>query len=220
MPLPNMGGNETPYSPASCTPAGSMAPGSFAGSVAGSPCVDGSPCGMLPSFNMPASPQPLQPGFGPVGTPVQVQGAASQLPVWPFAGGSPFAGLAAPQPQLGTMPGGEGPSPSPAPPPPVASPFSTVGGGAPGSGEALPAMLQTHQTPFPMPLSPPHDLSYGAAMGQQGVNMQAYFENWVCGGQQVGSGMHMGNNVPMGSTNGNMQMNNGGSQNGHGQFFS
>lgn len=182
---------------------------------------------------MPASPQALQPGFGPVGTPVHVQGAASQLPVWPFACGSPFAGLAAPQQQPGALPGGEATNPSTTPAvvgsSMGSSTFSAIGGGAPGSGngEALPpgpaqtatAMLQAQQTPFPMPLSPPHDLSYSAGLGQpQGPNMQAYFENWVCGGQQVGSGMHMGSSVQMGSTNGTMQMSSG--HNGHGQFFS
>mmetsp|Transcript_10703 Transcript_10703/g.30312 ORF Transcript_10703/g.30312 Transcript_10703/m.30312 type:complete len:543 (+) Transcript_10703:1-1629(+) len=197
------GGNETPCSAASCTPVGSMAHASHAGSFAGSPCVDASPSGGLYGFGMPASPQPLQGGFGPAGTPVQIHGAA--VPPWPFQCSSPFAGMTGPQMMPGLAPGAEAPGvPSSALSTAVAG--GALGSTAFGSGEAL----------FPMPLPPPHDLWYGVGQvpGQpQNPSMQAFFESWVCGGQQMGSGVQMGN------AHGSIQMSGVGGQSGHAQFF-
>jgi len=61
----------------------------------------------------------------------------------------------------------------------------------PGSGSATPVAGAPWQgkapevqgSPFPMPLSPPHDLAHAGFSG----NQQAYFENWAPEGQQIGS---------------------------------
>lgn len=61
-----------------------------------------------------------------------------------------------------------------------------------GSGSTTPIVAAPWQgkhpdmqgSPFPMPLSPPHDLAHAGFSGNQ---QQAYFENWAPEGQQMGS---------------------------------
>jgi len=62
----------------------------------------------------------------------------------------------------------------------------------PASGSASPVVSAAWQgkapdmqaSPFPMPLSPPHDLAHAGFSGNQ---QQAYFESWPAEGQQMGS---------------------------------
>lgn len=62
----------------------------------------------------------------------------------------------------------------------------------PASGSATPVVAAPWQgkapemqgSPFPMPLSPPHDLAHAGFSGNQ---QQAFFENWTPEGQQMGS---------------------------------
>lgn len=62
----------------------------------------------------------------------------------------------------------------------------------PRSGSATPVLAASWQgkppdmqgAPFPMPLSPPHDLAHAGFSGNQ---QQAYFENWAPEAQQMGS---------------------------------
>jgi pentatricopeptide repeat protein len=190
-PMPgSCGGQETPYSAASCTPVGSMPLGSFPGSLAGSPACSahlaGSPhqggAEYQHGFGLPASPA----AYGPCASGAPVQGAAGQqLPPWPFncgMGGAP-----------GSMPSGE------------VMPASLSTCPPQGAG---PSVLQAQAPPFPMPLSPPHDLSYstGCPTAATGMN-QAFFESWGSGPmqhqqyqQQVGGG-----GTPMGTMTGTAQ---------------
>jgi pentatricopeptide repeat protein len=171
-PMPgSCGGQETPYSAASCTPVGSVPLASYPSSLAGSPTCGGQLTGSphqggaeyQQGFGMPAH------SFGPIGA--QVQGA-QQMPAWPFTCGM---------------------------------------GGAPG-----PVHHEAQQSPFPMPLSPPHDLSsYNnagcLAAAPAGSQQQAFFESWGMPMQQqfqqqpqfqqqvAGGGTPMGG-TPMGGT--------------------
>jgi len=98
-----------------------------------------------------------------------------------------------------TVPGTEGhyphglPQQQPPPPPPGAAPVPA--NMAPGTCVAAGTVQgihahqwpcpqpEAHQTPFPMPLSPPHDMSYYTNQGL--VPQQAYYDGWNNSGQQV-----------------------------------
>merc|ERR1712031_140405 len=77
-------------------------------------------------------------------------------------------------------------------------PTAVAAGPSVQSWQGKPADMQS--APFPMPLSPPHDLAYAGFSGNQ--QSQAYFENWAPEGQQMGPGAPQLIGLPMGS-NGN-----------------
>lgn len=95
--------------------------------------------------------------------------------------------------------------------------FGAIGSGVPGSSTAEALLTGTasaaKQSPFPMPLSPPHDLTYCSPMGHP----QTYFETWAGGNQQGCGSVQMGNcpSMCMG-----VQMNGGSGPGGPGLFLS
>uniref|UniRef100_A0A7S4QPU8 PROP1-like PPR domain-containing protein n=1 Tax=Alexandrium monilatum TaxID=311494 RepID=A0A7S4QPU8_9DINO len=235
-PLPGTAGpSGSPFSLASCTPAGSIPPASFPGSLAGS--LVGSPCGSPQAsmdqqgFHVPPSPHTMPAACGQVGA---FMGATMpgvgppQLPPWPFTCGAP---LQSPCPGM-TMPTMPSPLPQggqqmfamPVMQAPLGSPHMGVGSGAPGafgmpgdpaqmagptSTVPIPpagaaGMATAKQSPFPMPISPPHDLSYCGAsgvVGQQGP--QPYFDGFsIMAGQQGGGGMPLAPCASMGAGSG------------------
>jgi len=202
-PLPGMGG-DTPYG----TPVNSSY-----GSFAGSPCM--SPTGgvdqnMCQGAMMTVSGSPGQIQYN--GTMVAAPGAAlPSLPAWPFTGPGPAMGnvqqVPAPGGDMGmpqvysVQPSGVSMLPQGGATPTMgsmmpdgscvgsgaATPTSCIPGGSPTSWQCQPA--QPQQSPFPMPLSPPHDLVQPCAPGQP---QQAYFQVMSEPGGQASSGQ-MGN---------------------------
>merc|ERR1719401_2986728 len=89
-------------------------------------------------------------------------------------------------------------------PPPVASPVGNmmmVPGSAGAIAEAISCAphvqgsptnasfnghaSQPHQSPFPMPLSPPHDLAHNMCLMNQQQQQHVFFEKFAPDGQQV-----------------------------------
>jgi len=203
-PLPGMSGSDAPYS-GSCTPVGSPY-----GSFAVSPCM--SPTGMDhhqgqgANMMIPAGPGQV-PCQGAMMAPCPTGMPA--MPPWPFAGGSaPGACNAGNLPQ-GSATGmdaamaqfypvqAQGPMMQPAPGimpgnmMQVPSPMNSMpqGNATPGGvNQSWPGQPSApQQSPFPMPLSPPHDLAQSCAPSQPQQG-QAFFDTMPNSGQVSGVG--------------------------------
>jgi pentatricopeptide repeat protein len=198
-PFPGMGGSDYASSCAGQTPMGSGY-GSYMGSPCNSPtAMDQQQC----QGQMMASQVQYQGGMmsqAPSGS------GMPSLPAFPFAGqtvpcfpqSTAPAGMDTSVPQFYQMPMPQGvagtmPAMSPAmgnmmPPQNMggASPISLAPGGPLLAWQGQPA--ETQQSPFPMPLSPPHDLAQNCAPGQsvpQQPQQRAYFEMMPDSGQAV-----------------------------------
>jgi len=216
-PLPGMGGSDTPYS-GSCTPIGSCTPmGSAYGSFSVSPCMSpagmdhhqgqgaimnfpgslGSPGGQIPCHGAMMAPSPT-------GMPA--------MPAWPFAGAAPGVpqgnhGMDAAMAQFYSVQTSV-PMMQPAPGSMPGTPVNQMGNMIQVSNPAMNGMMQSdgnatpggahqawsaqpmapQQSPFPMPLSAPHDLAQSCAPSQ---SQQAFFE-MMPGGGQVSNGAEAG----------------------------
>eukprot|EP00747_Dinoflagellata_sp_TGD_P193400 gnl/TRDRNA2_/TRDRNA2_59512_c0_seq1.p1 gnl/TRDRNA2_/TRDRNA2_59512_c0~~gnl/TRDRNA2_/TRDRNA2_59512_c0_seq1.p1 ORF type:complete len:706 (+),score=148.84 gnl/TRDRNA2_/TRDRNA2_59512_c0_seq1:172-2118(+) len=177
-------------------------------SAPSTPCSGSPPCG-----------SPMHPGMGQQGGMPSILGSGGSYGTrGPIASQQSPSGIEQHSPAMfamhsstptlsQTMPAGCPPQAAPVPP----WPFQCVGAAPPmpmqqGGGEPqvpmcyTPQMMQVVQTaPFPMPLSPPHDIAYCVTTpsGGQGHTGQAFFESWPTDGREA-MGMPFGQDVTQG----------------------
>jgi pentatricopeptide repeat protein len=208
-PLPGMTADQTQYGSngTGMTPMNSA----FQGSYASSPCM--SPMSMeqhqTVMMSIPASPAHLQSYSNGATMPGTGSGVVPALPPFPFTGGAPgqcqsnTLGVDAQVPQFFPV---QMSQPSQPVMPSAGNMMLATGTNMGSLANSMPHMngqnamtpgdtSQLQQSPFPMPLSPPHDMVQGACpMNQQ--SQQVFFENFAPEGQAVSTAASSGHQSP------------------------